>query len=134
MVLPREIAVLCFYVTAEGNCHLFEGDILSGGCEGLARGHDDSAAAGDFHAKHGHAPDGGDPEEFSQFFGVETVVVELGATDDERFSSEEIPVKIRIGKGNTVGGDEKIGVLEIRGARRHKVELYRPLAKSTRLL
>src|SRR5512138_426158 len=79
----------------EGDRHLFEGNVFPGGCEGLACSHDDSAAAGDLHAEHRHTLYGGDPEEFGQLIGVETVVVKLGAADDERFPGEKVAVEIR---------------------------------------
>ncbi len=85
-------------------------------------------------ARHSHDGDGNGldvipSEEFRQLLHVAGGVIELGAGDHQPPAFEQIGVEAAQGKTGAVGGDEKIGSLEVWGQGRNQMQLDGPLTQ-----
>ena len=95
------------------NLYFLERNILARGCNRILRGFDQSETARDFHVRDRDTLNRVRLKDLSQLFFVILNVVEFWTTDDHHFSFDEILMEISIGKRNTVGCYQKVGVLEI---------------------
>ena len=92
----------------------------------LAGGVFQSAAARDLHAREHHAAHVVLREDRGQLLLV-VRGVQLRAADERHAAADEVRVKIPIGIGRAVGGDEQVAAVKIRRADRHEPQLDRPV-------
>ena len=91
-----------------------------------------SETARHLHIDHFHRLDIVLPENLRQFLAICFGVVEFGTANNQCPPGEKFAMKIGKGKRNAVGGYDKVGPLEVRRKRGHKMQLHRPVAQRGR--
>ena len=104
MPKPR-LFYLGYDVPTDSDLDLFEGDFFTGGPQGFLHRPHEAETAGNLHVGNGYTPDRIGLEYPGELFDVERDVVELGTAYYDRFSREEVSMKIGISKGDAIGGD-----------------------------
>ena len=97
----------------------------------MLHGHVDHAlearAAGDGHDGHRQGVQIVQTDELGQLLHVVPGVVELGTGDDELVILQQFGMEATQAEGRAVGGDQKVGVLEVGGVGSYQVQLDGPL-------
>jgi hypothetical protein len=118
-----------FSLPLDADADGFQGDVFTAGGYRLPGEHDQAGTAGYLHVQDGQAADFILAQYGGQLLQIRLAVIEFGTADQQCPPLKKVPVKIGIGERDAVSGQQEIGLLQKRGARRYKVHLHRPLAQ-----
>ena len=105
-----------------------QGEIFAAGGQSSAGGVFQPAAAGHFHAQQGDALNIIGGQNSGKLFGV-IKGIQLGAADEGNAPLHKITMKISIGIGGTIGGDEQMRPGKAGSSRRNQADLAGPLGQ-----